>query len=58
MLPFFFFGFLTKKRSFPQQQQQQEQISAVEKNPTKKNSLLGNDSCGEGREKRREETIH
>jgi hypothetical protein len=49
MLPFSFVS--DKSRSFPQQQQQEEeQISTFEKNPTKKNSFIGNDSCGEGRE--------
>jgi len=49
--------FLEKKRSFPHQQQQQQQISAFEKNPTKTISFLGNDSCGEGREKRRDDPL-
>jgi hypothetical protein len=30
----------------------------VREEPHQKNSFIGNDSCGEGREKRREETIH
>jgi hypothetical protein len=60
MLSFcFFFGLLGKKK---------KKLSTttaaagadlrVREEPHLKNSSIGNDSCGEGREKRREETIH